>query len=341
MNKLPLNWINFFRNTQLQPEAMQKIYYYISMLSAGTFITIEEITRQVSISNEKAIDIVLALKKSNLVTIDLKCPECNENIEIPKEFIIDCKYCENEINILTLPIAKINYEASLVSIFLNEIDEDSYETNARILERIGKEKGILYYLITDIKSSQIQQEDNPTTYSLILNQLWSEFWPQVIHIAKKASLPLLAKGDAVSWVFIDKEDMINTIKELGIYLCNNHLTRLSVYGSEIPIPSHLEILFMRSLDKKWDLNTPSITKLYRKAEYKKDIWESIDDYVLKFWLFDEIAEFVENSHYFFLKNGKIIEYDFNDKHNLPYKGKCFTGYVNAKIMNIDKEPPHA
>jgi hypothetical protein len=341
MIKLPLNWINFFHNTQLQNEAMQKIFNYISMLSAGTFITIEEITRQASIPNMKAIETILSLEKSNLITINLKCPECNENIEILNELIIDCKYCENEINILTLPIARINYEASLVNIFLNEIDENCYETNARILERIGKEKGILYYLITDIKSSQIQQEDNPIAYSLILNQLWSEFWPQVMHIAKKASLPLLAKGDAVSWVFIDKEDMLNTIKELGLYLSNNHLTKLSVYGSEIPIPSHLEILFMRSLDKKWDLNTPTITKLYRKAEYKQDIWENIDDYVLKFWLFDEIAEFVENSHYCFLKNGKIIEYNFIDKHNFTYKGKCFTGYINAKIINIDKEPPHA
>jgi len=311
------------------------------MLSAGTFITIEEITRQASISNDKAIEALLALEKSKLITIELKCPECNENIEMSNELLIDCKYCENEVNILTLHIAKINYEASLVSIFLNEIDDNSYETNARILEKTGKEKGVLYYLITDIKNSQLQQDDKPNSYSLILNQLWSDFWPQVMHIAKKASLPLLAKGDAVSWVFIDKEDMLNTIKELGLYLCNNHLTRLSVYGSDIPIPSHLGIPFMRSLDKKWDLNTPSITKLYRKANCKPDIWENIDDYVLKFWLFDEIAEFVAKSNYNFLENGKLIEYNSMDKHNSIYKGKCFAGYVNAKTMNFIKETPHA
>jgi hypothetical protein len=320
---------------------MQNIYDYISMLSSGTFITIEEITRRASIPNMKAIETLLSLEKSNLVSIDLKCPECNEKIEIINDLIINCKYCENEINILTLPIAKINYEASLVNMFFNEIDDNSYETNARILQRTSKEIGVLYYLITDIKSSQLQQDDDPNSYSLILNQLWSDFWPQVLHIAKKASLPLLAKGDAVSWVFIDKEDMLNTIKELGIYLCNNPLTKLSVYGSEISIHKHINIPFMRSLDKKWDINAPSITKLYRKAEYKQDIWENIDDYVLKFWLYDDIAKYVANSNYHFLENAKLIEYNFNDKHNYPYKGICFTGYINAKVMNFNKEPSHA
>ena len=91
------------------------------MLSAGTFITIEEITRQASIPNKKAIETILSLEKSKLITINLKCPECNENIEILNELIIDCKYCENEINVLTLPIARINYEASLVNIFINRL----------------------------------------------------------------------------------------------------------------------------------------------------------------------------------------------------------------------------
>ena len=334
MSILQLNWIKFFHNSQFQYETMQLVYNYISGLSQNTYITIEDICRNTSSSSDKAIEIIKTLVESDLLTSYLICPECKNKIELIDEQIIHCEHCDTEINLFILPIARINEMASNVIYNKDIIDDNSYETNANILKNWGKENGYLYYLLTDIKSSQLQQDENPNQYSLNLIQLWSDFWPKVMHIFKKASLQLYAKGDAVAWVFIDKNDIFNTIKELAFYLYKNPITKISVYASKIELPKYLEIAFIRSLDKKWDLNTPSVTKLYRKAEYKPDVWKEIDNYILKYWFFDEIACNNNELPVEFLKNGKFVSYNFIDKHNMQYSGNCYAGYFNEEMMGI-------
>jgi hypothetical protein len=162
-----------------------------------------------------------------------------------------------------------------------------------------------------------------------------------MRLSKKSSLQLYAKGDAVAWVFYDKEDMLKTINALALYLCIKPIQKISVYASKILLPPNIKITFMRSLDKKWDLNTPSVTEFYRKANFIPDIWKKTNDYILKYCLFDSLTEFTIDDSLDFWKNGEITDYCIEDKHNNIFKGKCFAGFCSVQAMNIQKEPPHA
>ena len=341
MNMLKLNWIKFFHNSHISAEIMQKVFNYISELSPGIFITVEEISCTTSTSSDESIVIIKSLIESNLLALDLRCPVCNEHINLSDELITNCSYCDTEINIYTIPIATINFEASLVYLLKSKIDDYSYETNAEILSKLGRENGTLYYLITDIVDSQTQQKVEPNKYLIILDQLWEDLWPRVFHIAKKASLPLLVRGDSVSWVFAEKEDFLNTIEEIYLFLYSNPLTKLSIFGSKLNIPSHIKSPFMRSLDKKWDLNTPSVTDLYRKTSFKPHIWDESNNYIMKYCLFDELTkEQINNDEYSFIKNCVLIDYEIPSKHDNIYTGKCLAGYCNTKPIEINQEPPH-
>lgn len=331
MNMLKLNWIKFFHNSHTSVEIMQKLYNYISELSPGIYITIEDISSNTLTSSNDAIMIIKSLIESNLLILDLKCPVCNEHIELSDELLSNCIYCETEININTLPIAIVSLEASLVNILKNKINEKSYETNAELLSKLVKENGILYYLITDIVDSQILQKTEPNHYSMILEKLWIDLWPRILYIVKKVSLPLLARGDAVSWVFANKDDLLNAIEEIYNYLNLNPIAKLSIYGSELIIPNDIKNPFMRSLDMKWDLNTPSVTDLYRKSTFKPSIWEDSNSYVLKYCLFDELAkEHIDSDDFSFIKNCVLIDYKTSDKHDNIYTGKCLAGYCETK-----------
>ena len=341
MNILPLSWIEFFHSAQFQTATMQKLFKYITERSPNTIISVEEVSSKIGVTNELAINIIDSLIKSNILSYKMLCPECHENIIFTNKQIIICDNCDTEINLFAEPIAIINTESSLVYLMKESIAEKSYETNAELIEKIGKERGYLYYLLTDIMDSQIKQRDNPDMYSLSLFQLWSDFWPEVMHISRKSSLQLYAKGDAVAWVFNDKEDLLKTINTLALYLCENPITKISIYASKIILPQNINIRFMRGLDKKWDLNSPSVTDFYRKTSYKPDIWKRTDEYVLKYCLFDCLAEITIDDIYYFLRNGEKADYSINGKHNYPYKGKCLAGFCNADTMRISKEPSHA
>lgn len=341
MNILSLNWIKFFHSTQFQVETMQKLYKYVTELSPNTSISVEEISSNVGVTNEMALNIINSLIESNLFSLKLICPECHENITFSNIQIILCDNCNAEINIYTQPMAIINADASLVYMLKENMDEISYETNAKLIEKIGKERGFLYYLLTDIMDSQIRQEENPDQYSLNLFQLWSDFWPEVMHISRKSSLQLYAKGDAVAWVFNDKEDLLKTINALALYLCENPITKVSVYASKILLPPNIKITFMRSLDKKWDLNSPSVTDFYRRTNFKPKIWDKTNDYVLRYCILNYLEDFIIDNSYSFLNNGEKEDYCIDGKHEYNYIGKCFAGFCNKGIMNINKEPPHA
>jgi hypothetical protein len=342
MSILKLNWIKYFHNTQISPEVMQKTFNFISELSPGIAVSIEDISINTSSSTDVAIMIIKSLVNLDLLTLSLKCPVCKEKITLVDELIISCAYCDTEINMFTLPMAIVNLEASLTYLLKNKIDDNSYETNAEILSRLSRENGILYYLITDIVDSQTQQKVEPNKYLIILDNLWEDLWPRVFHVVKKASLPLLARGDAVSWIFASMEDLLSTIEEIYLYLYTNPITKLSIYGSKLSIPNHIKAPFMRSLDKKWDLNTPSVTDLYRKTNFKPGIWEETDNYIIKYCLFDELAkEQINTDEFSFIKNSILIDYSVPSKHNNSYKGKCLAGYCNAEVINTRKEPPHA
>ncbi|MCL2721351.1 MAG: hypothetical protein FWD47_08445 [Treponema sp.] len=341
MNTLPLNWIEFFHSAQFQTEIMQKLYKFITELSPNTTISTEEISSNIGVTNEIALNIINSLIKSNLLSSKLLCPECHENIYFSSKQIITCDNCDTEINIFVEPMAIINTDASLVHLMKESIDDKSYEVNAKLIEKIGKERGYLYYLLTDITDSQLKQNDNPDMYSLNLFQLWSDFWPEVMHISRKSSLQLYAKGDAVAWVFNEKEDLLKTINALTLYLCENPITNISVYASKILLPPNIKITLMRSLDKKWDLNTPSVTDFYRKTAFKPVIWERTNDYILKYCLFDCLEKNIIDNTYCFLKNGEKENYYIEGKHNYSYKGECFAGYCNANTMKILQKSPHA
>ena len=341
MNILPLNWIKFFHSASFQAETKQKLYKYITELSPNTTLSIEEVSRHIGVTNEIALDIINSLIKENLLSLQFSCPECKDDIIFDNNQIITCSNCDTEINVFTQPIATINTDASLVYSMRDRIDDASYETNAKLIDKVGKERGYLYYLLTDITDSQTVQKDNPDKYSLNLFQLWSDFWPEVMHISRKPSLQLYAKGDAVAWVFNDKDDLLNTISALAIYLCKNPITKVTVYASKIILPPNIKIAFMRSLDKKWDFNSPAVTDFYRKADFKPEIWKKIDNYVLKYCLFDCLSEIVIDSNLSFLRNGEVIDYFVEAKHQNNYKGKCLVGYCNEETMNTPKEPPNA
>ena len=341
MNILPLNWIKFFHNAQFPIETMQKLYEYITRLSPNTMLTVEEVSQNIKITNEMAVNMINSLMDSKLLSLNFLCPECNEKIAFTDKKIIVCTNCSAEVNAFELPMAIINKEASLVYLIKDKINDISYETNARLIDKIGKERGYLYYLLTDIKDSQIIQENNPDMYSLSLFQLWSDFWPEVMHISRKSSLQLYSKGDAVAWVFNDKEDLLKTIFALAHYLYENPITKISIYASKIILPPNIKITFMRSLDNKWDLNTPSVTDFYRKTDVKLSIWEKTTNYVLKYCLFDCLADDALNNSSKFFTNGEISDYFVKDKHNNIFKGKCFAGFCNSENINSTQEPPHA
>ena len=340
MNILTLNWIKFFRSVQFQPEIIQKTFEYISELSPNTFITIESISRHTLTTSNEAIKLLRILTEANLLKISSRCPECGKKINISTELIIECKYCETDINIVTLPVALINSEASLVHLFKDKIDDNRYETNASIVSSKIKGSEYLYYLITDIENSQTQQKLEPNKYLSVLDQLWTNLWPKVMRSTKKASLPLLSRGDSVSWIFTDKEDIFNCIEEIVVFLCKNQIAKLTIYGSDVCIASTIREPFMRSLDRKWDLNTPTITDLYRKTNFIPTVWKKSTDHVVKYCLFDGLTKIPDSNTFSFLRNGVINKYNVIDKHKNHYDGKCYAGYCNAKTI-INQEPPHA
>jgi hypothetical protein len=269
--------------------------------------------------------------------INPTCPNCGKNINFGDNLIMTCDSCEQEINISLLPIAKITREASLIELFREKYDDNSYEINAELVLKLGTANNRLYYLITDIEDSQTKQRTDPNQYSSVLSQLWSGLWYKVLHNTKKASLPLLANGDAVSWVFVDREDLLNAIREIVLFLNDNFITRMTVYAGDIFIPNTIKNPLMRSIDKKWDLNTPSVTDLYRKAEFKPAVWKISDEYLIKYCLFDALSEIVVDNKFDFLKNGILEKYSVEDKHHNIFKGNCFAGYCNKKSEKWRKE----
>jgi hypothetical protein len=305
---------------------MQNIFNCISSFSPGIYLAIEDCNKYLLTSSEISLNIIKSLDEAGLCTIDLICPSCGDSISIDNSLITICESCEQEINISMLPIAKITKEASLIDLFREKYDDNSYEVNAELVLKSGKENNRLYYLITDIEDSQTRQKTDPNQYSSVLAQLWSGPWQNVLHSTNKASLPLLARGDAVSWVFVDREDLLNSIREVALFLNDNPITRITVYAGDISIPCTIKNPLMRSIDKKWDLNTPSVTDLYRKAEFKPVIWKISGEYLIKYCLFDALSEIVTDNTFDFLKGGTLEKYSVDDKHNNHYEGNCFAGY---------------
>jgi len=328
MITLPLNWIKFFHNAKFQYETMQKLFKYISVQSPGIYFSIEDISRQFSVNSNVSFEIINTLIEAGILILDSKCPECNNKIDITSEQIIECENCENEINIFTLPIAKINEGASLVDLFKDIIIDKNYELNASIVSSKIRENDYFYYLISDIESSQTQQREDPNNYLTILDKLWCDLWPNVMRSSRKASLPLLARGDAVSWIFSDKEDIYYAIEEIVLFLTKKQITKLTIYGGDVFTNNSIKEPFRRSIDRKWDLNTPSITDLYRKTNYIPKIWLKADDHVVKYCLFDGLSNIPQNNNFSFLKNGIEEKYDVTDKHKNHYEGICFAGYCN-------------
>jgi hypothetical protein len=325
MSILTLNWIKFFHKAHFSYELMQNIFNCVSKFSPETHLAIEDCNKYLLTSSEVSLNIIKSLEEAGLCMINPICPYCGEIINIDNALIMTCESCEQEINISMLPIAKITKEASLIDLFKEKYDDAGYEINAELVLNLGTANKCLYYLITDIEDSQTRQEADPNQYSSILSQLWSGPWHKVLHGTRKASLPLLARGDAVSWVFVDWEDLLNAIREIVLFLNDNFITRITAYAGDISIPNAIKNPLMRSIDKKWDLNTPSVTDLYRKAEFKPPVWKVSDDYLLKYCLFDTLSEIVVDNTVDFFKNGVLEKYSVDDKHHNHYEGNCFVG----------------
>lgn len=330
MSILTLNWIKFFHKSQFSYELMQNIFNCISNFSPETYLAIEDCNKYLLTPSEVSFKIIKSLEEAGLCMINPICPNCGESINMGNSLITTCGSCEQEINFSILPIAKITKEASLINLFKEKYDNDSYEINAELVLKLGIANNCLYYLITDIEDSQTRQKTDPNLYSSILSQLWSGLWYKVLHSTKKASLPLLANGDAVSWVFVDREDLLNAIREIVLFLNDNFITRMTVYAGDISMPFTIKNPLMRNIEKKWDLNTPSVTDLYRKAEFKPVIWKFSNDYLVKYCLFDALSEIAIDNIFDFLNNGSLEKYSVDDKHHNHYEGNCFAGHCKKK-----------
>lgn len=326
MNGLTQNWISFFHESTLPIELLYDSYRYLSSFTANNYFSIEELARQFSIDRSTVIALIKDLEKANICVQKLQCPYCNGTLDLIEGPIVNCKACGNDISVDTIDFAFIVDNASVKNFIQKKYEDEVYELNAEILSTKGKSSRKLFYLITDIEDSQTKQRTDPNAYSYVLNKLWTVVWPAVFRVSKRASLPLLARGDAVSIVFSDPEDMFCTVSGIGEILQSERITELTIYGSEIRIGEGEKIPFMRSIDKKWDLNTPSVTDLYRKASFKPKIWELAADYVIKYCFLDEISLITKNYDFFRSNINAIEDYNITDKHSNKYNGKAFCGY---------------
>jgi Zn-finger nucleic acid-binding protein len=311
MKEFTRNWIQFFRNTQSDPQLLQDVFEYISSYTPGALLNFYDFKNKLNADDDNIWYILKRLADEQLIAFVLVCPHCDTNIALDSiiniQDIFECPYCHNVIPLKRENIFKVLEKGSYKSHILRKLEEETYELNAELLAKIGQSQHHLYYLLTDINKSEILQKSDNYEYNELLNFLWNKAWPNALRFSNKACLPLYARGDAVAILFADFNDLLRIIPKFIDEIKEKHLLKLKGYAQKINFSYDDRKNFVRSLDKRWDFNTSEITQLWRIAQ---SIDNKESDSILTMFFINYTAELVQKKY-----NIPIYTKQINVKHN--------------------------
>ncbi|TAL31568.1 MAG: hypothetical protein EPN93_17385 [Spirochaetes bacterium] len=324
------NWIRFFHDSKDNPDNLYALFEYISHFNAGAFLTFNDVKNNIRGGDIPVASIIKSLISTGLLSEDSKCPDCGSSFDFPYENpipdVLECSHCHSDIPVKRISFLQVTDQASYKSLIVKKLEDESYELNAELLSQIGRSQEYLIFVISDIEGSELLQKSDNEIYNAHLGYLW-QMWPRLFRFSSRVYLPILARGDAVSAVFSDMNDAISVILRIPEELKKRESLRLKIYVELIPFSAHDRKGFQRSLDRRWDLNTPAVTDTFRiSGGIKPKNWENAPPHCVKLVFLNNAMSSVKGDQRF--SNFIAEKYSFKSKHEvITYEGQFLAGVL--------------
>ncbi|EMO42495.1 hypothetical protein MAL08_14785 [Leptospira noguchii] len=313
-----LKFVDFLQNekdlTSFQKEALHSLLFQSYQ---DIYINAADLSSKIKgISLEKAYQIIKKLILENIFDGSYDCPACDSTLSLNEIFAskaTKCSECDHGIHF---------YNDLYIKIF-GTIPEKDYEkltfdqiAEIRIknLAKSWRENGIITYFLLDLVNSEFIQQENEREYNSFLSE-FREFWiKRVLSQSKESNYFIGEIGDAYKILFQDVIDAFNIVRIFSQELVNFDISTFKNIKSKFPFFPKFKIvidcvdlptdrngrpidpgdIFVRTANRTYDINSASVTQLYRAEsklkEYKDSYYENWEKFDVALWLMDSSFE---------------------------------------------------
>ncbi|AKH77982.1 hypothetical protein LEP1GSC034_4177 [Leptospira interrogans str. 2003000735] len=317
-----LKFADFLQNekdlTSIQKEALHSVLFQSYQ---DIYVNAADLSFKIKgISLEKAYQIIKKLILENVFDGSYDCPACDSTLSLNEIFetkAVKCPECGQDIQF---------YHDLYIKVFGN-IPEKDYEkltfdqiAEIRIknLAKYWRENGGITYFLLDLVNSELIQKENEREYNSFLSE-FREFWVKRVLSQSKENHYFIGEiGDAYKIIFQDIVDAFNIVRIFSQEIINFDTSIFENIKSKFPIFPKFKIVidcvnlptdrngrpidpgdvFIKTANRTYDINSASVTQLYRAEaklkEYKDSYYKNWEKFDIALWLMDSAFEILSN-----------------------------------------------